>query len=81
MMIYNDYFFYIIHLFVLFFKINASIKNYRFEHPLGSTIVLPPCLSTLSSSINDVTVRRSLIFFAIVNMYFLKNLFWIDNFI
>jgi len=58
---YNDYFFYIINFFILFIKINGLIKNYKFEQQLGSTIVLPPCLLTQSSSNDNVTVRKSLL--------------------
>jgi hypothetical protein len=61
MMIYNDYFFYIIYFFVLFININGSIKNYKIEQEFGSTLELPPCLSTLSTT-DDVTVRKSLTF-------------------
>ncbi|CAF3904359.1 unnamed protein product [Rotaria sp. Silwood2] len=54
-MIYNDYIFNIIHFFILFIKIEATIKSYRFEQQIGSTVVLPPCFPTVSSSIDDVT--------------------------
>jgi len=63
MMIYNDYYFDIIQFFVLFIQINGSIKTHRLESELGSTIVLPPCLSTRSSSIDDITVRICLTLF------------------
>jgi hypothetical protein len=59
-MIYNDYYFDIIQFFVLFIQINGSIKTHRLESEHGSTIVLPPCLSTRSSSIDDITVRTCL---------------------
>ncbi|CAF1075031.1 unnamed protein product [Rotaria sordida] len=54
MMIYDDYVFGIIHFFILLIKIEAIIKRYRFECQIGSTIVLPPCFPTVSSSINDI---------------------------
>ncbi|CAF3755275.1 unnamed protein product [Rotaria magnacalcarata] len=53
-MIYDDYCVGIIHLLVLFFKIEARINSYRFERQIGSTIVLPPCILTASSSVDDV---------------------------
>jgi hypothetical protein len=73
MMIYNDYLFYIIHIFILFIKIDGSIKSYKFEQQIGSMIILPPCLSTLSSFTENVTVRKCLFFLSMINIYiFLK---------
>jgi hypothetical protein len=81
MMIYDVYFFYIIHLLILFIQINGSIKSYKFEQQLGSTIILPPCLSTLSSSADDVTVRKIFnSFFSMVDIYF-GNFFYVDDFV
>ncbi|CAF0758680.1 unnamed protein product [Rotaria sp. Silwood1] len=54
MMIYNDYIFGIIYLFILFIEIEATIKNYKLEQQIGSTMVLPPCFPTVPSSTDDV---------------------------
>lgn len=50
----HGYIFFIIQCFI---QINGSIRKHKIDPELGSTIVLPSCLSTLTtSSKNDILV-------------------------
>ena len=41
---------------LLFFELTESVRNYRLESQLGSTILLPPCLSTSPSTSQETNV-------------------------